>query len=65
MLRSVSSIVIAPARTGSLVTKSRAVIETAQRKRGIRLRKKVEFIRAQATVDKKLIDPKIELAPAI
>jgi len=64
-LRSVRSIVIAPARTGRLVTNNTAVIITAQINKG-RV-SKVNFLeaRAQKIVHKKLIAPKMELAPAM
>lgn len=63
-LRSVRSIVIAPARTGRLVTSSTAVIITAQMNRGRDSR--VNFLeeRAQKIVHRKLIAPRIDLAPA-
>jgi len=63
-LRSVRSIVIAPARTGSLVIRRTAVIETAQRNKGRRSRDTILVVREQITVVRKLILPKIEETPA-
>jgi len=62
--RSVSNIVIAPARTGRLKTKSTAVIITAHRKRGIEDNQARSLLRAQKIVQRKLIAPIIEEAPA-
>jgi hypothetical protein len=64
-LRSVNNIVIAPANTGKLVTNKTAVIITAQMNRGSVSRVNFLEARAQKIVHKKLIAPKIELAPAI
>lgn len=64
-LRSVNNIVMAPASTGRLVTRSPAVIKTAHSNRGIELRVKRMLDRAQKMVHKKLIEPKIDLAPAM
>jgi hypothetical protein len=65
-LRSVKSIVMAAANTGSLRTSSRAVKPRAQTIKGIRyIGSKSSFIiRALTIVDKKFILPKIELTPA-
>jgi hypothetical protein len=63
-LRSVNSIVIPPARTGSLKINSTAVILTAHRNKGSLSIVKVLEAREVATVVKKLIEPKIELIPA-
>lgn len=61
--RSVKSIVIAPARTGSERSKRIAVIFTAQTKRG-RCSKPIPIDRILIIVVIKLIAPKIEEAPA-
>jgi hypothetical protein len=63
-LRSVSSIVIAPAKTGSDNRSKIAVIKTAHTIRGIRI-KVIDSGRMLITVVIKLIAPKIEEAPAI
>jgi len=63
-LRSVNSIVIAPAKTGSLVTKSKAVTANAQSIKGRRSIEIIFVVRQQIIVDKKLILPKIEEIPA-
>jgi hypothetical protein len=63
-LRSVKSIVIAPARTGSLVTKRTEVTARAQSINGIRSREIILVVREQIIVVKKLILPKIEEIPA-
>lgn len=55
---------IAPASTGKLVTRSTAVIITAQINNGSVSKEKPFDERAQKIVHKKLIAPKIELAPA-
>ena len=62
--RSVKSIVIAPASTGRLVTSRKAVIRTAHKKRGSTPSWWSDLERARKIVLRKLIDPKIELAPA-
>jgi hypothetical protein len=62
-LRSVKSIVIAPANTGKLNNKRRAVIATAQTKRGIRS-KVIPCDRILITVVIKFTAPKIEEIPA-
>jgi len=61
--RSVKSIVIAPARTGSERRSKRVVITTAQTKRGT-FSGFILFGRIFLIVDIKLIEPKIEEAPA-
>lgn len=61
--RSVSSIVIAPARTGRESNKRIAVIFTAQTNKGTRSRRK-PFDRMLITVVMKLIAPRIEEIPA-
>jgi hypothetical protein len=63
-LRSVKSIVIAPARTGKLVTKRTAVTARAQIIKGIRSIEICLVVREQIIVVKKLILPKIEEIPA-
>jgi len=63
-LRSVKSIVIAPAKTGSLVIKRIAVIATAHKKRGKRSSEIILVVREHKIVVKKLILPKIEEIPA-
>lgn len=57
------SIVIAPARTGSVSTRRIVVIITAQTNRGIRS-SRMPFERILIIVVIKLIDPRIEEAPA-
>lgn len=64
IFRSVNNIVIAPASTGKEVTSKTAVIPKAHTNKGKWPRVKEGVLRAQKIVDKKLIDPKIELAPA-
>lgn len=64
-LRSVSNIVIAPANTGKLVTSNTAVIITAQINKGKVSRVNFLEARAQKIVHRKLIAPKMELAPAM
>jgi hypothetical protein len=56
--------VIAPAKTGSLVTKRTAVTERAQSIRGIRSREITLVVREQIIVVRKLILPRIEEIPA-
>jgi len=63
-LRSVRSIVIAPAKTGNLVTNKIAVTK-AQSIKGIRSKEIILVVREQIIVVKKLILPKIEEIPAI
>jgi len=63
-LRSVRSIVIAPAKTGRLVIKRTAVTATAQRNKGKRSNEISLVVREQIIVVKKLILPKIEEIPA-
>jgi hypothetical protein len=63
-LRSVRSIVIAPAKTGRLVIKRTAVIERAQSMRGIRSKEIAFAVREQIIVVRKLILPKMEEIPA-
>lgn len=62
-LRSVKSIVIAPARTGNLVIRRIAVTATAQRNRGKRSKEILLVVREQIIVVRKLILPKIEEIP--
>jgi len=62
--RSVKSIVIAPAKTGSLVTNRIAVTAKAQIIRGKRSIDTILVVREQIIVVKKLILPKIEETPA-
>lgn len=64
MLRSVKSIVIAPAKTGNLVISKTAVIATDHKKRGKRERVNLLVIRDTKIVVKKLILPRIEEIPA-
>jgi len=64
-LRSVRSIVIAPAKTGNLVTNKIAVTAKAQSIKGIRSKEIILVVREQIIVVKKLILPKIEEIPAI
>lgn len=61
--RSVSSIVIAPARTGRERRRSTVVIFTAHTNRGIRS-SRIPSLRMLITVVIKLIEPKMEEAPA-
>lgn len=63
-MRSVRSIVIAPAKTGKLVTRRRAVIDRAHNINGIRSKEMSFVVREQRTVVMKLILPKIEEIPA-
>lgn len=62
-LRSVKSIVIAPARTGRESKSSTVVIFTAQTNKGIRSSRR-PFQRMLITVVIKLIDPRIDEIPA-
>jgi hypothetical protein len=62
-LRSVSNIVIAPAKTGRDSSKRTTVIVTAHTKSGIRSRRK-PCHRILITVEMKLTAPKIDEAPA-
>ena len=62
-LRSVNSIVIAPAKTGSERSKSKAVIPTDHTNKGIRSRV-ILGARMLMIVVIKLIAPRIEEAPA-
>jgi hypothetical protein len=64
MLRSVKSIVIAPAKTGSLTINRTAVIATLQRKRGRRDKLKRDLMRETKIVVRKLILPRMEEIPA-
>lgn len=61
--RSVRSIVIAPARTGSVKTKRMVVITTAHTNNGIRSNR-IPFERMLIIVVMKLMEPKIDDAPA-
>lgn len=61
--RSVKSIVIAPAKTGNLKSKSKAVIPTAHTNRGIRS-KVIPVDRILIIVVIKLTAPKIDEIPA-
>jgi hypothetical protein len=63
-LRSVRSIVIAPAKTGSLVISRTAVTATAHKNRGKRSKEISFVVREQIIVVKKLILPKIDETPA-
>lgn len=63
-LRSVRSIVMAPASTGSLVISNTAVTAKAQRIRGRRSKETNLVVREQIIVVRKLILPKIEEIPA-
>lgn len=63
MFRSVSSIVMAPANTGSEITNRTVVSSTLQIKRGKRSKDIKEF-RIFMIVEMKLIEPRIDLAPA-
>jgi hypothetical protein len=62
-LRSVKSIVIAPANTGSLVINKIAVTATAHKNKGKRSKEILFVVREQIIVVKKLILPKIEEIP--
>lgn len=62
--RSVSSIVIAPAKTGSESSKRNAVINTAHTNNGVRCAV-IPGARMFAIVTMKFIAPKIEETPAI
>jgi hypothetical protein len=62
-LRSVRSIVIAPAKTGNESKRRRAVMPTDQTNKGIRSRD-ILAARILAIVVIKLIAPKMDLAPA-
>lgn len=64
-LRSVRSIVIAPAKTGSLVIRRIAVTASAQSINGIRSKEIILVVREQIIVVRKLILPRIEETPAI
>lgn len=61
--RSVRSIVIAPARTGKLNNKSKAVIPTAHTNKGIRSNV-IPWVRILTIVVIKLTAPKIDEIPA-
>lgn len=63
-LRSVNSIVIAPARTGKLVTSRIAVIDIAQSSKGKRSKEISLVVREQIIVVRKLILPRIDETPA-
>jgi len=63
--RSVKSIVIAPARTGRLVTRRTEVIKRAHSIRGRRDMDTNLVVREQKIVVKKLILPRIEEIPAM
>jgi len=63
-LRSVNSIVIAPARTGKLVTSRIAVIDIAQSSKGKRSKEISLVVREQIIVVRKLILPRIDEIPA-
>jgi len=62
--RSVKSIVIAPAKTGRLVTRRIAVTAKAQIIRGKRSIETILVVREQIIVVRKLILPKIDEIPA-
>lgn len=64
MLRSVSSMVIAPASTGRLTMRRTAVIAIDHKKRGRRLNLKIEVARETTMVVRKLILPRIDEMPA-
>lgn len=64
-LRSVSNIVIAPARTGRDVINKTEVTAKAQIIRGIRSRDNFLVVREQMMVVRKLIEPRIEEIPAM
>ena len=63
-LRSVNNIVIAPARTGKLVTSRMAVIDRAQSSKGKRSKEISLVVREQIIVVRKLILPRIDEIPA-
>ena len=63
-LRSVNSIVIAPARTGKLVTSRIAVMDKAQSSKGKRSKEISLVVREQIIVVRKLILPRIDEIPA-
>lgn len=63
-LRSVNNIVIAPARTGKLVTSRIAVIDIAQSSKGKRSKEISLVVREQIIVVRKLILPRIDEIPA-
>ena len=63
-LRSVNNIVIAPARTGRLVTSRTAVIDIAHSNRGKRSKEISLVVREQVIVVRKLILPRIDEIPA-
>jgi hypothetical protein len=63
IFRSVRSIVIAPAKTGRDKTRRNVVNKTLQMKRGNRSKDMKEF-RMLIIVEIKLIEPKMDLAPA-
>jgi len=63
-LRSVSSIVIAPANTGKLVINRTAVTEIAHKRRGKRSKDASFVVREQIIVVRKLMLPKIDEIPA-
>jgi len=63
IFRSVKSIVIAPAKTGRDRTRRKVVSKTLQMKRGKRS-SEVKWFRILIMVEIKLIDPRIDLAPA-
>jgi len=64
-LRSVNSIVIAPARTGKVVTSKKAVTPKDQIINGSRSMLTILVVREQIIVVIKLILPKIEEIPAM
>ena len=63
-LRSVSNMVIAPARTGKLVINRTAVTEIAHKRRGRRSKDASFVVREQIIVVRKLILPRIDETPA-
>ena len=63
-LRSVNNIVIAPARTGKLVTSRIAVIDKAHSSKGKRSKEISLVVREQIIVVRKLILPRIDEIPA-
>jgi hypothetical protein len=63
-LRSVSSIVIAPAKTGRLVIRRTAVMAIAHNISGMRSNEMALEVREQIIVVRKLILPRIEEIPA-
>jgi len=63
-LRSVNNIVIAPAKTGKLVTSRIAVIDIAQSSKGKRSKEISLVVREQIIVVRKLILPRIDEIPA-